>query len=182
MKKYEYIVADEEAFTDFYNEFAPIICNYINKYVKNIEDAKEITADLFLSLPTKIQKYDSKKGRFEVWLFIVAKNMAIDFQRKKERRYSAEYSYCENQNVVTNSKKEQLLINDELESILTDDQYQIVLLKHYAGFHFKEIAKILSKSLSTIKREYKIAILKIKDYYVIKENTESEKKECSKVA
>ena len=47
---------------------------------------------------------------------------------------------------------------------------------------FKEIAKILSKSLSTIKREYKIAILKIKDYYVIKENTESEKKECSKVA
>lgn len=105
MKKYEYIVADEEAFTDFYNEFAPIICNYINTYVKNIEDAKEITADLFLSLPTKIQKYDSKKGRFEVWLFIVAKNMAIDFQRKKERRYSAEYSYCENQNVVTNSKK-----------------------------------------------------------------------------
>ena len=80
------------------------------------------------------------------------------------------------------SKKEQLLINDELESILTDDQYQIVLLKHYAGYHFKEIAKILSKSLSTIKREYKIAILKIKDYYVIKENTESEKKECSKVA
>lgn len=138
MKKYEYIVADEGAFTDFYNEFAPIICNYINTYVKNIEDAKEITADLFLSLPTKIQKYDSKK--------------------------------------------EQLLINDELESILTDDQYQIVLLKHYAGYHFKEIAKILSKSLSTIKREYKIAILKIKDYYVIKENTESEKKECSKVA
>lgn len=102
MKKYEYIVADEGAFTDFYNEFAPIICNYINTYVKNIEDAKEITADLFLSLPTKIQKYDSKKGRFEVWLFIVAKNMAIDFQRKKKRRYSAEYSYCENQNVVTN--------------------------------------------------------------------------------
>ena len=86
MKKYEYIVADEGAFTDFYNEFAPIICNYINTYVKNIEDAKEITADLFLSLPTKIQKYDSKKGRFEVWLFIVAKNMAIDFQRKKKRR------------------------------------------------------------------------------------------------
>lgn len=113
MKKYEYIVAYEGAFTDFYNEFAPIICNYINTYVKNIEDAKEITADLFLSLPTKIQKYDSKKGRFEVWLFIVAKNMAIDFQRKKKRRYSAEYSYCENQNVVTNSKKEQLLINDE---------------------------------------------------------------------
>lgn len=84
MKKYEYIVADEGAFTDFYNEFAPIICNYINTYVKNIEDAKEITADLFLSLPTKIQKYDSKKGRFEVWLFIVAKNMAIDFQRKKK--------------------------------------------------------------------------------------------------
>lgn len=56
MKKYEYIVADEGAFTDFYNEFAPIICNYINTYVKNIEDAKEITADLFLSLPTKIQK------------------------------------------------------------------------------------------------------------------------------
>lgn len=84
MKKYEYIVADEGAFTDFYNEFAPIICNYINTYVKNIEDAKEITADLFLSLPTKIQKYDSKKGRFEVWLFIVAKNMAIDFQRKRK--------------------------------------------------------------------------------------------------
>lgn len=84
MKKYEYIVADEEAFTDFYNEFAPIICNYINTYVKNIEDAKEITADLFLSLPTKIQKYDSKKGRFEVWLFIVAKNMAIDFKEKRK--------------------------------------------------------------------------------------------------
>lgn len=84
MKKYEYIVADEGAFTDFYNEFAPIICNYINTYVKNIEDAKEITTDLFLSLPTKIQKYDSKKGRFEVWLFIVAKNMAIDFQRKRK--------------------------------------------------------------------------------------------------
>lgn len=88
MKKYEYIVADEGAFTDFYNEFAPIICNYINTYVKNIEDAKEITADLFLSLPTKIQKYDSKKGRFEVWLFIVAKNMAIDFQRKEDIQLS----------------------------------------------------------------------------------------------
>ena len=88
MKKYEYIVADEGAFTDFYNEFAPIICNYINTYVKNIEDAKEITADLFLSLPTKIQKYDSKKGRFEVWLFIVAKNMAIDLKRKEDIQLS----------------------------------------------------------------------------------------------
>ncbi len=77
---------DENAFNILYDEYATKTAIFIGTYVRNIEDAKDITQDLFIDLPKLIKgkyKYESA-SKFKSWLFQIAKRRALDFVKTRK--------------------------------------------------------------------------------------------------
>ncbi len=153
---------DENAFNILYDEYATKTAIFIGTYVRNIEDAKDITQDLFIDLPKLIKgkyKYESA-SKFKSWLFQIAKRRALDFvkTRKCFEEISDEIFYQND-----NSKEVHYII--EIQNVLSHIEYIIFTLHSIEQFTFKEIAILINMSIDKIKKIYVNAVKKLKKFY-----------------
>lgn len=67
---------------EIYRRYAHLTYGVHLKYVKNHEDAQDLTMDLFLRLPELITKHEI--GNFKAWVHRVASNAALGSLRKQK--------------------------------------------------------------------------------------------------
>ena len=132
--------------------------------VKNNEDADEITQDVFVKVFKKIDSYDTKQN-FVTWLLTITKNTAIDYLKLKifDTECIEDFS-----NVSDNAKETNKCdLDDKIKSLLTDEEYMIVIHKIYFELKFSEIAKILNSNLASVTGKYYRAINKFQTIFEI---------------
>lgn len=56
------------------------------KYVKNFDDAYDMTIETFISAHNKIDSYDPSKGKFSTWLWIICRNNCLGFIREQKKK------------------------------------------------------------------------------------------------
>ena len=69
------IKRDKKIYEKVYLEYCTTIVMYIDAFIKNREDAKDMAADIFINLPELLKNsYKSYKGSFKKWLmgFVVS--------------------------------------------------------------------------------------------------------------
>lgn len=137
------------------------------KMLKNYEDAEDATQEIFMKAYQNIDKFKQKSKLF-TWLYRIALNHIYNFSNKKRNVKNLNEK---NQNfyIRTNETPEKVLYEKELYNKLNEiidelspKQKEVFLLRYYNGLKFNEIAKILKKSLGTIKSNYFFAMQKIK--------------------
>ncbi|MFC1502255.1 RNA polymerase sigma factor [bacterium] len=121
------------------------------------EDAQDLTQEAFLRAFLKIKQY-SGKARFSTWLYRIAYNIAIDFQRQKKRYSNGDWTLQYDSTLLKNNllQKEEAYSgeNEEIETALTKltgPQRMAIILHYYHGFKAKEIGEILNCSEGTIR-------------------------------
>ena len=67
---------------DLYSDKISYIVNSILNGYSNKEDIEECISDVFISVYNDIHTYDNKKGKFETFVFIKAKYIALEYKRK----------------------------------------------------------------------------------------------------
>lgn len=72
---------NEAAFNEIYDEYATNIAIFVGSIVHNFENAKDITQELFIELPSLIQNNFEflSVSQFKNWLYTIAKRRALDF-------------------------------------------------------------------------------------------------------
>lgn len=75
---------EEHAFRMLVNRYRARIYSFVLGIVKDPEDARDISQEVFIKIYRHLEKYDSR-WKFSNWLYKIAQNMAIDFLKK--RRY-----------------------------------------------------------------------------------------------
>ncbi|MCD6101782.1 MAG: RNA polymerase sigma factor [Candidatus Cloacimonetes bacterium] len=137
------------------------------KMLKNYEDAEDATQEIFMKVYQNIDKFKQESKLF-TWLYRIALNHIYNFSNKKRNVKNLNEK---NQNfyIRTNETPEKVLYEKELYNKLNEiieelspKQKEVFLLRYYNGLKFDEIAKILKKSLGTIKSNYFFAMQKIK--------------------
>jgi RNA polymerase sigma-70 factor (ECF subfamily) len=121
------------------------------------EDAQDLTQEAFLRAFLKIKQYNGK-AKFSTWLYRIAYNIAIDFQRQKKRVPNGEgtIEYHDSLfkiNTLPNDDSysgENDIIKKALQT-LTEPQRMTVILYYYHGFKTKEIGELLDCSEGTIR-------------------------------
>lgn len=81
----KYLSGDDEGIAEIVTLYKDKLIFFINGYVKNICVAEELTEDTFFKLMIKKPKF-SPKYSFKTWLFVIGKNMALDYLRKNAKR------------------------------------------------------------------------------------------------
>ena len=162
---------DKSGLKEIYDGYARIIYSVMLSAVKNPSDAEDLTSDFFLKLWEKLSyTYEAGSGH-KRWLATAAHNMAIDFLRKNNRMEliidTDEEDAPHTEPVGSDNCEEtvigNLTVKEALEK-LSPSERQIVNLKLFADFTFKEIAQILPAPIGTVTWKYRRAIEKLSKY------------------
>jgi RNA polymerase sigma-70 factor (ECF subfamily) len=68
-----------------YKQYNKRVYNTILSYVQNIEDAEEITQDVFLEVYRSSEKFKGESSLI-TWIYRIAKNKCLDFIKYKNRK------------------------------------------------------------------------------------------------
>jgi RNA polymerase sigma factor (sigma-70 family) len=150
------------------------VYGYISMYIRDQALVEDIFQDTFLKVIQSLKsgRYQDN-GRFISWVMRIAHNLIIDhFRREKQMNLISNDDYeCD----IFNSKK---LSEDNVEDVmvkrqvirdvrrliqmLPEDQREVVILRHYTGLSFKEIADITNVSINTALGRMRYALINMR--------------------
>ena len=154
---------DKDGLKNIYEDYCPMIFSAVSDILKNREDAEDVTSEFFIRLWNIADTYRGGRGH-RGWLITVARNMAVDYARKKSRELPAGEIREDRQE--KSSAEDRVLCKLSLEQALMtlkEEERQIVNLKIMGELTFREIAKILKKPPGTVAWRYRTAMEKLKE-------------------
>ena len=75
---------DTDALHFLYVRFADDVCGYVNDMVRNLDESRDITENVFGQLRTAIQKYEPRELPCAAWILRVSRNAALDYLDARE--------------------------------------------------------------------------------------------------
>jgi len=169
-----YIKGDHSAIEVLINRHRSKVYTYILLTIKNHPLAEDLFQETFIKVIQSLRagKYKDN-GKFLSWVIRIAHNLIIDHFRKEKQMNSI--SNDDSEVDLFNSKKlsdeniEELIINSQIKSEirtlineLPDDQREVVLLRHYGGLSFKEIADQTDVSINTALGRMRYALINLR--------------------
>lgn len=135
-------------------------------YIKDRDDAEDITQDIFLEVFKTIKNFKEESSLF-TWIYRIAISKSLDEIKKRkslkrsaffEKRVRSDASDLEMQNTTAEEPEpdDELILKQQKQFIeycihkLADTQRTAFILSQQQGLSYKEIAEIMDKSLSSI--------------------------------
>ncbi len=138
------------------------------KMLKNYEDAEDATQDIFLKVYENISSF-RQEAKFTTWIYRIALNHIYYMNNKKSKEFSNfpdSHELRTEMNANPASVLQEKELFESLEKVidsLSPRQKEVFVMRYYNQLPFKKIAKILKKSLGTVKSNYFFAMQKIKN-------------------
>ncbi len=150
------------------------VYSYIYLVVRNQQLAEDIFQDTFIKvIKSLLQAKYHDDGKFVSWVMRIAHNLIIDHFRKEKQLNVI--SNDSNEVSIFNSKKlseiniEESIIDDQISAdvrklinFLPEDQKEVVILRHYVGLSFKEIAETTNVSINTALGRMRYALINLR--------------------
>jgi len=156
---------DRTAFKQLVQKHQRTVTGIIYRYTGNHNEVEDLAQDIFIKIYKAANNY-VPRAQFKTWLYKVVTNHCFNFFRSQKRRAfitSLDQSSSEEYNPHiqrTDAQKEQpelILQQQELHtalksalSELPERQRMAIILHRFEGLSYKEIAKILGCSLSSV--------------------------------
>jgi RNA polymerase sigma-70 factor (family 1) len=158
---------DQSAFRAFYNHFFVTLLRFSYTLTHSKEIAEEITNDVFMHCWQKRDSLSHIKNP-QVYLFVVAKNKAIDHLRKQATSRQVFFSEEEKMEIAFDSNPEQLMISAEMirkmeyaiQQLPPKCRMVFTLIKQN-GMKYKEVASVLNLSVKTVENQLSIAMKRL---------------------
>ena len=157
------------------------IFTYIKHYIRSVAIAEDILQDTFLKVfqSFKTGKYIDN-GKFMSWVKRIAHNLIIDhFRLVKQMNTISNDDY---ESDLFNSKKysgrnvEDEMMRQETHvdirkmiGLLPDEQKEVIIMKHYTGLSFKEIATMTDVSINTTIGRMRYALINLRKMMGVQE-------------
>lgn len=157
---------DLSAFEEIYHIFFKRVFHFANSFTLEVQDAEEITQDVFMKLWQKRSAIDISKNLSNL-LFTMAKNLVIDKMRQHASMEKGLKNIGENQQLhkINSSNTEHLVNYYELSGIISklvdqlpDGRRTIYKLNREKGFKYHEIADLLNISQGTVEKQMSMAL------------------------
>lgn len=170
----KFINGEQSCFGQLIHRHKNKVYAYIGLYIHDQALAEDIFQETFLKViqSVKAGKY-SDNGKFLSWVMRIAHNLIIDHFRKiRQINVMSNDDYesdlfnsksLADKNVEENLVKIQVRKDvRKLISCLPDDQREVVILRHYTGLSFREIADITGVSINTALGRMRYALINMR--------------------
>lgn len=169
-----YIKGDQAAIESLINRHRSKVYTYILLTIKNQQLAEDLFQETFIKVIQSLRggKYRDN-GRFLSWVIRIAHNLIIDHFRKEKQMNSVSNDDTEvdlfNSKKLSDDNIEELIISSQIKTEirilineLPTDQREVVLLRHYGGLSFKEIADQTDVSINTALGRMRYALINLR--------------------
>jgi len=145
------------------DKYSDGLYRFILKNIRDEDKAKDIVQDSFVRLWNKVKEVSFEKCKS--YLFTTAYHRLIDMVRV-DKRTTAMEEYHEDINSTENSYSDLKEIINEAVDKLPEIQKNVILLRDYEGYSYKEIGDITDLNESQVKVYIYRARLFLKNYLV----------------
>ena len=169
-----FIKGDESCFEQLIHRHKNKVFAYISLYIRDQALAEDLFQDTFMKVIQSVKsgRYQDN-GKFISWVMRIAHNLIIDhFRRIKQMNTVSNDDYDSdlfNSRKLAESTVEDNMIRKQIQkdvrkmiSRLPDDQREVVILRHYAGLSFKEIADMTDVSINTALGRMRYALINMR--------------------
>jgi RNA polymerase sigma-70 factor (ECF subfamily) len=156
---------DSEAFGLLYDHYLDAIYRFIYYKVFSREVAEDLTSDTFFKALRQLGSYNSNRGRFNSWLYQIARNTVVDYYRTKKESVPIDDIFDIGHDERT---PEQL---DALAGLAKVEEYlktlparhrEIITLRIWEGKSFEEIATLLGGTEASMKMAFSRSIRELR--------------------
>ena len=161
---------NSNAVLDVFLQNKPMIRRYVNRIVKNTADADDLIQETFLRVHEAAKKTTIKS--ISAFMYKTARNLALQHQQRKSAGnadYSGDFPFSE---IIDNSPGVEDQVAAQSDYIrfckavetLPEKIQQVITLRLFLEMPYKDIAKKLDISLSSVEKYMALGILVIRDY------------------
>lgn len=169
-----FISGDSRGIEDLITRHKDRVYTYIFLIVKNHQLTEDIFQDTFIRVIRSLRtgKYKDN-GKFLSWVLRIAHNLIIDYFRREKLLNT--FSNDNYEMDLFNSPRfsditiEDKLVRDQIHydlrrllDELPDDQKEVVILRHFLGLSFKEIAEQTDVSINTALGRMRYALINLR--------------------
>lgn len=157
-----------DAFNELYSRYGRLVFNLAYKWTRNINEAEEVTQEVFEKIWVRRNTYVMKKSKVSSWIYKICQNTAFDFlRRKKKTSYldESQLDFLVDDNINLENEIEMHVTRQLLKNAIADlpkEQQEIIKLMYFEGKTQKEIAASLNIPLGTVKSRVKLAMTKLR--------------------
>jgi RNA polymerase sigma-70 factor, ECF subfamily len=149
---YESQQGSRAAFETLLLRYEKSVFNAAYRILRDCEDAKDVTQNVFLKAFQNLESFDPKH-RFFSWIYRIALNESINLSNSKRRFDAAEDTRIEIYNTPENllSEKELGEVVQAALMVLAFEYRVVIVLRHFNDFSYQEMSEILEIPEKTVK-------------------------------
>lgn len=155
----EYQNGDSRAFDYIYENTSKAVYFGILYVVKLKAVAEDLLHDTYVRAMRSLASYQQGTN-FVGWLMRIGKNLALNYLDKHKRETLTDFS--EESYRYGTTETELPYVFDVARRVLTEEEYQIIMLCQVAGYKRHEVAKLLSMPLNTVTWKNNQALKKLR--------------------
>jgi RNA polymerase sigma factor (sigma-70 family) len=136
------------------------------RVTKDAQLAEEATQDTFVTLWRRAGSYDPERAKLTTWLFVIARNRAIELVRARTRMPEPQEDV---EPIGEESDPSDLVaLGNDAERIaralaeLPEPQLEVIKLAYFDGLSHGEIAERLAEPLGTVKSRIRLGLNRLR--------------------
>ncbi len=164
---------DITAFETLYDRYGGLVYSTALRVLRDVHIAEDVSQEVFTRLWRQPDKYAAEKGGFVTWLLSVTRNRAVDWLRRPRRRFRYETVSPEQQQLdipageahdpaLAAELGEQRRVMREALASLPTKHRDVIELAYFGGYTQREIAKMLSEPLGTVKTRIRLGMQRLR--------------------
>ena len=156
------MLKNSQKFNSLYNDYRVLVYNVALNYVQNVEDAEEITQDVFVKVYDAIDGF-KEDSSIKTWIYRITINQSLDFIKKKNskkrffsfgKKSQNEFEYLNSSNFehpgILLEQQENAEILFATINTLPDNQKTAFILSKVDGLSNPEVGAIMEMSISAV--------------------------------
>ncbi len=162
-----YVNGDEQSLEVLIQRYLNAVYRFVYGYIKNEQDAQDITQETFVRAWRNIKKFDCEKN-FKTWIFSIAKHASIDVLKKKKAVAFSAFEDEDGENplwemladmtplasAVSEQKGIMDILNRAIE-LLSPAYNRVFSLRYREDMTFSKISEVLHEPLDTVRSRHR---------------------------
>ena len=162
---------DQAAFETLVRRWDANVLNLAHRMLGDAEDARDVRQLVFVRAFKALENFDGR-AQFSTWLYRIGVNLCRDHLRARLAAQKRNEAMAENRRMITETEEHPRSTSDthgigaevaRAVSALSDNHREAIVLRHYSGLSFGQIAAILAVPETTVKSRVVAALQTLRD-------------------
>lgn len=150
--------------------YAPALYRFTYYQLQDASAVEDLVSEVLERVIGRIDSFKPGQAAFQAWVFRIARNLIADYYRERKHKPYLSLDMMletqpENEPTHHDTEIDRILDRDQLRNglvTLTDEQRQVILLHVIEGWELPQIARLLDRTVPSVKGLYYRGILSLR--------------------